>query len=89
MDSNYYRDNAMQLLKDKENYKEIEECNDDKVIKIIKKLIREYKVEVTVTEKDCVCSFNTKTLTSDGLPRIHKSRDIQKKQWIRNHNMLK
>ncbi|XP_060085696.1 uncharacterized protein LOC132565106 [Ylistrum balloti] len=77
MDREFYKNKILELLEDVDNYKEIDTNKDETVLKRIGKLIKKYPGQLTDKEQDYLMNFQCKTSNFYGLPKIHKSKEVQ------------
>ena len=75
MDKSYYRDKMLEMLSDTETYVELDQNEDDLVMKNIKRLTRQYEHELT-NLSNYIQNFSWRTSNFYGLPKIHKSSTI-------------
>ncbi|KAK3098186.1 hypothetical protein FSP39_017007 [Pinctada imbricata] len=78
MDANHYEQMALDQLEDTSFYKKLPKNEDRKTMSLIGRLIRVHGHQLTKNEIDYLTNFEVITSNFYGLPKIHKSRDIQK-----------
>ena len=78
MNKSYYKDKILELLNDPETYSEIPNNMDKKTMSKINSLVTTNKSNLTKKEIDYLTNFEYKTSQFYGLPKIHKSKLIQK-----------
>lgn len=79
MDSDHYKQMSMDQLSDVNFYQHLDQNEDCKAILKIKKFVRVHGDNLTKNEKDYLINYETKTSNFYGLPKIHKSKEIQEK----------
>ncbi|XP_061190017.1 uncharacterized protein LOC133197844 [Saccostrea echinata] len=77
MDMDHYREMVLDQLMDTNFYKELVSNEDSKTICKIKKLTSKFADNLTVKEVDYLTNFENKSSNFYGLPKIHKSKEIQ------------
>ncbi|KAK3098881.1 hypothetical protein FSP39_023944 [Pinctada imbricata] len=77
MDANHYEQMALDQLEDTSFYKKLPKNEDRKTMSLIGRLIRFHGHQLTKNEIDYLTNFEVITSNFYGLPKIHKSRDIQ------------
>ena len=77
MDTDYYREKVLEQLNDEEYYCQEQENSDKKVRSKIKSLVDRNARNLTEKEADYLCNFEIKQSNFYGLPKIHKSAEIQ------------
>ena len=77
MDSDYYRGLAEDQLSDTSFYSEIPENIDSRIMRRLNNLVSRYEHSLTEKEADALVNFSHKTSNFYGLPKIHKSAQIQ------------
>ncbi|CAG2205048.1 unnamed protein product [Mytilus edulis] len=84
MDTNFYKEKVMEQLNDEEYYKQITNNPDKATKKRLKKLIKDYDQCLTEKEIAYLCDFDPKESNFYGLPKVHKSAQIQ--NTVRDQN---
>ena len=79
MDRDHYKQMSMDQLSDVNFYKHLDQNEDCKAILKIKKFVRVHGDNLTKNEKDYLINYETKARNFYGLPKIHKSKEIQEK----------
>ena len=69
----------MEILNDKNTYKELDKNIDSSIMNKIKKLTKEHETELTKKEIKYLTDFKYQSSQLYGLPKIHKSDNINKK----------
>ncbi|CAC5382133.1 unnamed protein product [Mytilus coruscus] len=77
MDRIYYRDKIQEQLNDKQYYRELNDNMDKKTKRNINKLISKFPHCTTDKEVVYLTKFEVKTNNFYGLPKIHKSKEIE------------
>ncbi|XP_071171038.1 uncharacterized protein [Mytilus edulis] len=77
MDKDHYKDMVLNQLEDGLFYQKLNGNRDKSTMSKIRKLIKEYSDNLTDKEKDYLKNFEVKTSNFYGLPKIHKSKEIQ------------
>ncbi|VDH91710.1 Hypothetical predicted protein, partial [Mytilus galloprovincialis] len=77
MDKDHYKDMVLNQLEDGVFYQKLNGNRDKSTMSKIRKLIKEYSDNLTDKEKDYLKNFEVKTSNFYGLPKIHKSKEIQ------------
>ena len=77
MDSEYYRDLAENQLQDTTFYSEIPSNIDHRIMKQLSNLVSKHRNSLTAKESDFITNFEPKPSNVYGLPKIHKSKEIQ------------
>lgn len=75
MDSEYYENKIMSMLSDEETYEESERDNSKKVVNEVHSLMKKAKLSKDIC--DFTTRFEIKASNFYGLPKIHKSKEIQ------------
>ncbi|OOZ57814.1 hypothetical protein [Solemya velum gill symbiont] len=78
MDSGYYMEKVEEQLKDTKYYKELQEPIDENTMRKIQRLVSKHPNCTTEKEADFLTKFECKTSHFYGLPKVHKSSEIQK-----------
>jgi hypothetical protein len=89
MDKDYYEEKIMEMLADKETYKEIPNNIDRKTLAKIAALTNKYDAHLTEKEKDYLVNFENKNSLFYGLPKIHKSGEIIQAVKTQNQPYIK
>jgi hypothetical protein len=76
LDREYYRDNILDMLKDRMYYEETDKKADQKTYKMITKLLHEHEGELHKEEIDYITNFTFTESYFYGLPKVHKSEVI-------------
>ncbi|KAL5012387.1 hypothetical protein ScPMuIL_010938 [Solemya velum] len=77
LDTLYYKQLVMEQLNDHNFYERIESNKDKTVMRDIKKFLKKHHESFTNNEIDYLTNFEGKTSNFYGLPKIHKSKEIQ------------
>ncbi|CAG2222931.1 unnamed protein product [Mytilus edulis] len=77
MDRIYYRDKIQEQLNDKQYYRELNDNMEKKTKRNINKLISKFPHCTTEKEVDYLTKFEVKTSNFYGLPKIHKSKEVE------------
>ena len=77
MDKIFYRDKILEQLNDQQYYQELPENMDKKTMRAIKKLVSKFSQCMTEKEIDYLTNFEVKTSNFYGLPKVHKSKQIE------------
>ena len=72
MDKDYYGKKMLEMLQDKDTYKELPSNADKDTFKKISFCINKHKDVLTEKEKDYLLEFSSKTSNFYGLPKVHK-----------------
>ena len=88
MNRDYYRNKISQILNDGSNYRCLPNNIDKTILTQIKKLCYKYKYTLTQKEIDFITKFQSKTSNFYGLPKIHKSIEIQNKIITQNSEYI-
>jgi hypothetical protein len=90
MDRDYYQSKIEELLSDSDTYTELTDGNeDDKIMLKLKKLTKEHNHELTKSETDYIQNFTYRTSNFYGLPKIHKSKEINDAVQKQNSDYIK
>ena len=79
LDNQFYKEKMMEILNDKNTYKELDKNIDSSIMNKIKKLTKEHETELTKKEIKYLTDFKYQSSQLYGLPKIHKSDTINKK----------
>ena len=77
MDKNYYKEKILEQLNDRNFYREIDGNMDKTTMQVIGRLVTKYQNHITDKEQNFLLQFEVKTSNFYGLPKIHKSMEIQ------------
>ena len=77
MNTDYYLSKIQDMLNDPNNYRQISENIDRNIISKIKKHCSKHKHILTIKETDYITNFISKTSNFYGLPKLHKSIEIE------------
>lgn len=88
MDSDYYRGKVLEQLNDPHYYSEIPSNIDNATMKKIKKIASQHGL-LTQREQEYITSFEVKCSNFYGLPKIHKSKQIQEAVKLQNSECVK
>lgn len=77
MDSSYYENLVNDQLSDRTFYAEIPSNMDKKTTRRLNNLISKHEQSLTEKESDCLVNFESRTSNFYGLPKVHKSKQIQ------------
>ncbi|XP_062576664.1 uncharacterized protein LOC134238563 [Saccostrea cucullata] len=77
MDKEHYKDMVLEQLDDINFYKELPSNEDKKTMSTMKKYTSKFSHNLTKKEIDFLLNFEVKTSNFYGLPKIHKSKQIQ------------
>ncbi|CAG2250987.1 unnamed protein product [Mytilus edulis] len=86
MDTDFYKEKVLEQLNDEEYYKQITNNPDKATKKRLKKLIKDYNQCLTEKEIAYLCDFDPKESNFYGLPKVHKSAQIQ--NTVRDQNNI-
>ncbi|CAG2236124.1 unnamed protein product [Mytilus edulis] len=86
MDTDFYKEKVLEQLNDEEYYKQITNNPDKATKKRLKKLIKDYDQCLTEKEIAYLCDFDPKESNFYGLPKVHKSAQIQ--NTVRDQNNI-
>jgi len=75
MNANYYEEKIMEILKDDKTYEPISNYNENTVMNKISKLAKKHNC-LNKKELEYLTKFNYKTSNFYGLPKVHKSQNI-------------
>ena len=75
-------------LEDELTYKKLASNNDHNVHERLVKLVKKYRDNFTQKELDCLCTSNFKTSQFYGLPKIHKSKIINREIENQNNEII-
>ena len=78
MDRDFYRLKVNGILKNRENYKEVDKTIDNNVIRKVRILATKYKEQLLSDEINYICKFEWKSSNFYGLPKVHKCMAIMK-----------
>ena len=79
MDESFYNDKILEMLNDRETYKELDKNIDAGILWKICKLTEKYKEQHTPKEIQYLTKFDYQTSQFYGLPKIHKCKIIKDK----------
>ena len=79
MDESFYNDKILEMLNDRETYKELNKNIDAGILRKICKLTEKYKEQLTPKEIRYLTKFDHQTSQFYGLPKIHKCKIIKDK----------
>lgn len=77
MDKDHYKEMVLEQLNDIHFYQELPSNQDSKTMSRIKKYVTKFTKNLTDKEEDFLLNFEVKTSNFYGLPKIHKSKQIQ------------
>ncbi|XP_062601156.1 uncharacterized protein LOC134262845 [Saccostrea cucullata] len=77
MDRDHYKEMVMSQLQDDQFYKKLDQNGDRQTMRRIERLTKKFAGEFTKNEIDYLTHFEVKTSNFYGLPKIHKSKEIQ------------
>ncbi|CAG2208988.1 unnamed protein product [Mytilus edulis] len=86
MDTDFYKEKVLEQLNDEEYYKQVTNNPDKATKKRLKKLIKDYDQCLTEKEIAYLCDFDPKESNFYGLPKVHKSAQIQ--NTVRDQNNI-
>ena len=86
MDTEYYKEKVLEQLDDEEYYKKLANNPETTTKKRIKKLVKDYDQCLTNKEIAYLCDFDPKESNFYGLPKVHKSIQIQ--NAVRDQNSV-
>jgi hypothetical protein len=89
LDREYYRDNILDMLKDRMYYEETDKKADQKTYKIITKLLHEHEGELHKEEIDYITNFTFTESYFYGLPKVHKSEVISNAILVQHTECIK
>ena len=76
MDSKLYHEQIENMLHNNEYYKELDQNPHKEVMKKYRTFLKQHNTELTTKELDYLTNFECKTSNFYGLPKIHKSKEI-------------
>ncbi|XP_062587971.1 uncharacterized protein LOC134249655 [Saccostrea cucullata] len=77
MDTDHYKEMVLDQLNDNNFYKELVSNEDSKTMRRIRKFTNNFADNLTKKEVDYLTNFEIKSSNFYGLPKIHKSKEIQ------------
>ena len=89
MDKEHYKEMVLNQLTDDQFYQELPSNDDGKTMRKIKKFTSKYTDILTDKEVDYLTNFETKASNFYGLPKIHKSKEIQSGLTRENSSYVK
>ena len=76
MDKQFYQEHIDKMLQNNEYYKQLEENPHKEIMKKYRTLMKQHETELTKKEFDYLTNFECKTSNFYGLPKIHKSKEV-------------
>ena len=76
MDSKFYQEQIEKMLHNNEYYKELDQNPHKEVMNKYRAFLKQHNTELTKKEFDYLTNFECKTSNFYGLPKIHKSKEI-------------
>ena len=76
MDKEFYQNQVEKLLFNNEYYQKLDQNPQKEILKKYRKFLKNHQTELTKKEYDYLTNFEQKTSNFYGLPKIHKSKEI-------------
>ena len=76
MDKEFYQNQVEKLLFNNEYYQKLDQNHQKEILKKYRKFLKNHQTELTKKEYDYLTNFEQKTSNFYGLPKIHKSKEI-------------
>ena len=89
MNKTYYYNIFVKILQDEETYKKTNENCDKKVFKDLEKLAAKFSNCLLKEEQDFLTTFSFSKSNFYGLPKVYKSKIIQKAIQVQNSEYVK